>query len=279
MILAGRRPHQPHAGITGPAARFSVALVVVWCLAAAPAAAADAFDPLISGPARAGQLEYELVAAVLPTARLSADDSKAEQPTLQAEQRYRVGAGISADYWVTPRLVVHAAMAAGGTAVRYGPPGEADPPWSWSGRSGEGTIGAGWRLTSGPPWEAQVQLRRHGGGDPAWTIGLHATRTTDPVVLSGGIDVTRRDGQNALDLTLASRAVFVANERVSFVAGVSQLFPGKLAIAPVTTLSMGVYYALGGDSRHGFGMEALLAAQAGAVQAGLRLVWHGSSRP
>ncbi|HEY8418176.1 MAG TPA: hypothetical protein VIK93_09110 [Limnochordales bacterium] len=258
-------------------------LAAVWgacwlvALAAWPAQGQVPLDPFGWHAAPAGSLEYELVVDVVP----SGSAAPVGAGELVLRHRYDVSASAALRYMVSDRLSLRAAAAVHGWAARAGPHGHPPPPWQWSADAPQGTVGAGWRFLPHSPLDPRLDVDLHTGAVPWLEAHMSVSRVRDPVVLNGALGVRwlPATGGGGLGISAAARASFVANERVSFVAGIAHVFPAGMLDLPATALSAGVYYAWDGTNGAGLGLEALVLVRGGAVDAGFRVTWMGRRMP
>lgn len=270
----GRRPGRRSCGAV-------LAVFVLLVVGAGQAGAREPVDVLSRSVERTGLLEYELAVDVEPGGGIVPGEDDHGQVVPGLRQRYDVAAAVALEYWVSERLSLRAAGTAGAWAVRRGVPGEAPPPWQWGAGAGHGQLGIGWRWAPGTAWDPRLDVAMLAGTSGRMEAHVSVRRVRDPVVLTGALGFIT-DAPTAGDgfrVVASAKAAFVANDKVSFVAGVSHLVPAGTLEVPATMLSAGVHYVVDEARDTGIGVETTLAFRGERVDVGLRLSWSGRHGP
>ena len=262
----------------GVRAAWAVALSLWASATISPPALAQpstSIDPLWRPAPAAGELHYELALDIMAGGHQTVEWTVSGTPQALVEHRYRVGAHAVVGYWVSGRFALRAAAAVGGDVVRRAPPNELPPGWAWEASPGRVGLGASWRVGQESAWQPTLDLMIFSGHATPWEAQLAVTRMRDPVVLSGAVGVAA-DGRGGALLLVGGRAAFVANDKVSFTAGVTHATPGRMERLPLTTFTLGLHYALDGADSPGIGAEAVMSIAGGEARPGLRVVWSGT---
>jgi len=268
------------------AARSLGLAALLLALLPGPAWGQGSIDPLRRPPERAGLLEYEFGVDVFPGGGETVGKDDRGQPLALVQQRYTLMPQVAFRYAVNERWSMRAAAGTSIGGWRRGDGHHGLGAWQWSAGSGFGSVGVGWRWAPGTDWDPRLDVQWHLGPAPQAEAHLSVSRLRDPVVLTGGLGVLAaraawEPGGTApgLGVVTAAKAAFVANQRVSFVAGVSHLLPAGVLQAPATTLTFGVHYALDGVQQRTVSWETVLVARGGALDMGFRVSWMGRRVP